>query len=202
MYSSQETTMAHRFNPSQIYKLENPERRKILPPEEILSRLGLSEGDVMFDIGAGTGYFSIPASRIVGDEGGVLAVDSSRTMIRDLRARVKKSGARNIKIIRSLDYDFKTGEVLSDFILLSTVLHEVDDKIRFCRNAQNAMKPGSRLAVIEWSKRPMEMGPPMEARIEPAEVTGVLNELRFADIGLIEYNDYFYFVTARKRAVH
>jgi len=198
MYPSQETAMAHRFNPSQIYKLENPERRKILPPEEILIELGLCAGDIMLDIGAGTGYFSIPASRIVGADGRVLAVDSSKTMIRDLRARVKKSGARNIKIIHSLDYNFMTGKVFSDFILVSTVLHEVDDKIRFCRAVQDVMKPGSRLAVIEWSKRPMEMGPPMQDRLEPAEVTDVLSRLNFTDIKKIDYNDYFFFVTAGK----
>ncbi len=61
--------MVHKFNPKDLQKLDNPERRRLLPPEETLERLGLRKNDIIADIGCGIGYFSFAASKIVGTNG-------------------------------------------------------------------------------------------------------------------------------------
>jgi ubiquinone/menaquinone biosynthesis C-methylase UbiE len=144
--------MAHKFDPSNIRKLDDPERRKILPPEEILKLIGLKPGDRMIDIGAGSGYFSIPAARMVGNEGLVTAVDDSGEMIKVLESRVKSSSVANIQVIQSREYDFKTEGNLYDYALLCAVLHEVEDKVRFLLEAKRVLMQGGRLAVIDWQK--------------------------------------------------
>lgn len=190
--------MAHKFNPANIGKLDNPERKKILPPEEILLRTGLKPGDTMIDIGAGSGYFSIPASGIAGEHGRIIAVDSSAEMIHILEQRVSGSIARNIEIVHSEEYDLKAGENRSDFAFICIVLHEIEDKLRFLKSVFNVMKPGSRLAIIEWIDRLMEIGPPIHDRIKNSEVIKLLEQADFVDIKSVEYNSYFYFVTASK----
>jgi len=95
--------MPHKFDPQHMAKLD--ERKKILPPKEILLELGLKAGEVMIDIGAGSGYFSIPAVEIVGEKGGVIAVDNSKEMINELSTRVGKSGSGNIEIVLSAEQE-------------------------------------------------------------------------------------------------
>ncbi len=63
------------FKHTEAHKLEDPERLKWLPPAEILAHLRLGPGMKVADIGAGTGYFSIPIARAVGALGHVFAVD-------------------------------------------------------------------------------------------------------------------------------
>lgn len=58
--------MTHKLDAKDTLKIENEKRRKILPPEQTLINLDLQTGDVMADIGCGIGYFTIPASKIVG----------------------------------------------------------------------------------------------------------------------------------------
>jgi len=191
--------MPHKFNPAHIDRLDNPERKIILPSKEILLELGLRPDDYMIDIGAGTGYFSIPASEIVGKNGMVYAVDNSIGMIEVLKSRVAKSGAKNIKIILSQEYDLMLDDFIADLTLMCTVLHEIDDKQRFLLAVQRVMKSKSKLAIIEWSKKPMDMGPPLNDRMEMSLTQDLLKQLDFNDIEVADYNNYFYFATAGKK---
>ncbi len=160
--------------------------------------MGLKDGDVMIDIGAGSGYFSIPASEIVGDNGRVIGVDNSKEMIEELSSRVDKSGSRNIEIVLSKEYDLAVKESRGDFVFISTVLHEVEDKILFLKEVKKVMKPKGKLAIVEWIKKPMEKGPPIQDRIDSSESADLLLKIGFHEIHSKEYNDYFYFVTAVK----
>ena len=83
--------MAHRFDPKNIERLDNPARRELLPPVKILTDIGLAQGHRLLDIGAGIGYFSLPALDIVGPRGRVIAADVSAEMLGELK---KRAGAR------------------------------------------------------------------------------------------------------------
>ena len=65
----------HKFNPENIGRLIGEDRERELPPKAFLINQGLKEGTVFADIGCGPGFFSIPATKIVGSTGKVLAVD-------------------------------------------------------------------------------------------------------------------------------
>jgi|SRR5208337_4219667 len=186
--------MAHKFDPRNIGKLE--ERKKILPPKKILIELGLRPDDIMIDIGAGAGDFSIPASEIVGINGRVIAVDTSEAMLLEFKKRIRKSNPQNIIIVLSREYDLMVDDNTADFALICTVLHEVEDKILFLEKVLNAIKPGGRLAVVEWARRPMDQGPPLEDRIDKSETTAFLQQIDFHEIQTKDYNDFFYYAIA------
>jgi len=54
-------TISHKFSAKNKHKLDNSERRKILPPEITLEKLQLQTGDIVADMGCGIRNFSIPA---------------------------------------------------------------------------------------------------------------------------------------------
>lgn len=186
--------MPHKFNPEHSSKLE--ERRTILQPEEVLRELGLGPGDVMLDIGAGTGYFSIPASEIVGAAGRIIATDIAPQMKQKLEAMIREASVRNIETVLSEEHDPLVPAAVADFAFICTVLHEVEDKARFLTAVRKALKPGGRIAVVEWVKREMEKGPPFHDRIDEPQTAALLGRAGFSGVSARTYNDYFYFVTA------
>jgi len=66
------------FKASDAHRLDDPERLKWLPPDEAIQMLSLEPGMTVADIGAGTGYFSLPFARAIAPEGRVLAWTFSR----------------------------------------------------------------------------------------------------------------------------
>jgi ubiquinone/menaquinone biosynthesis C-methylase UbiE len=182
--------MAHKFDASNKSKLDNEWRREHLPPTATLERLGLGTEDTMADIGCGIGYFSIPAAEIVGIRNKVFALDTSGEMLDEVEKRTAHISVGNIVTVRTEEYDLVLPDETVTFALLVNVLHEVEDKARFLREIHRVLKPGGRLAVIEWDKRPMEMGPSMAHRIARIDATrqaelcgfGLTEEMEFAEV--------------------
>lgn len=77
----------HRFEAKHHKRLNSSYRRRILPPTSTLKKFGLKKGMVVADIGAGSGYFLIPAARIAGPEAAVFGVDASKEMLNILRRK-------------------------------------------------------------------------------------------------------------------
>ena len=88
------------FKHTEAHKLEDPERLRWLPPAEVISHLRLLPGMKIADIGAGTGYFSIPIARAVGDGGRVLAADLQPEMLELLHQKLSQEDALgNIELV-------------------------------------------------------------------------------------------------------
>ncbi len=168
--------------------LESENRKRLLPAEEILATIGIKEGDTLIDFGCGIGYFSIPAAKLVGEQGKVIAIDISDEMISELEKR--SEGFRNLDIVKSDDISGFKG----DIILLVTVLHEVDNAKKFIERCFDALNPQGRIIIIDWQKKETTMGPPISHRISKDEV------IAMAHSKCIEHNidDTFYFLEFRK----
>ena len=171
--------MAHKFNVKEMYRLDSPERRKLLPPDETLYNAGLSKNDIFVDIGCGIGYFSIPASKIVGSKGKVYSLDTSIEMLKELKKRIVENKIENIVPILTKDYDFKIDSEIGTFALMSNVLHEVDDKLIFLNETNRVLKIEGKLCIIEWQKKETEKGPPVKDRLNELEVNELLDQTNF-----------------------
>jgi len=191
--------MPHKFNPRKRWKLDSPERISFLPPEELLYLLGLEKNMIMLDVGAGTGYFSVPASRIVGTYGRVIALDTEAEMIAEINEKIDGYKIRNMETVLSTEYDFNIDGESADFALLCQVLHEVEDWHLFLEEVCLSLKQGGVIGIIEWIPGEADMGPPPEERIEPRILKKLLESAGFADIETGEFNEYFYTARARKR---
>jgi ubiquinone/menaquinone biosynthesis C-methylase UbiE len=182
-----------------MFKLDDPARIKLLPTRIILLEAGLRPGQTFLDVGAGTGYFVFPASEIVGEKGKVIAVDVSDEMLSEIEKRALTKGVNNIETRKSMEYDVGIEPGVIDTALMSAVLHEIDEKERFLAMVGNVLKPGGSLCVVEWVKKIMSMGPPLEDRLEIKETADLLTRIGLNVVTERKYNDIFYGVTAVKR---
>ncbi|MEN6379180.1 MAG: methyltransferase domain-containing protein [Methanofastidiosum sp.] len=183
--------MAHKFNIKDMNRLDSPERRKMLPPEETLINARLSKNDIFIDIGCGIGYFSIPASIIIGPKGKVFALDTSNEMLEELNRRINVNKITNIESILSDPFDFHLNQDTGTFALMSNVLHEVDDKVIFLKETNKVLKTQGKLCVIEWQKKETEKGPPIKYRLSGSQVNELLDQTNFILLDSYPIGDNF-----------
>ncbi|WP_027414729.1 class I SAM-dependent methyltransferase [Aneurinibacillus terranovensis] len=155
--------MGHRFDPSLIAKLDNPERRKFLPPDEILSLLEIKKQDDLADIGCGPGYFTIPAAYLT--SGAVYGVDVEPKMLETLKEKAAAAGVKNITPIQSDAENIRLPDGSVDKAICSQVLHEVDDLDKSIHEMKRILRPNGKLLIIEWEKKETESGPPLAERL-------------------------------------
>jgi ubiquinone/menaquinone biosynthesis C-methylase UbiE len=133
------------------YLLASPIRRLQLSPARLLSP-HVAPGMTVLDIGCAMGFLTLPAARLVGPEGRVIAVDLQPRMLETLRRRARRSGlserieARACDAV-SLGIDDLEGSV--DVALAIAVIHEVPDAGTAFAELCQALRPGGRLLFVE-----------------------------------------------------
>ena len=167
-----------------------------MPPVKTLRALGLKRGMGFLDIGCGPGYFAIPACRIVGKHGRVFACDVSPVMITELRAGAKERGYANLTAKRNQGSRIPFPDACADFVLIAFVLHGLADIQALLAESSRAMKKGAAITLIDWHKKPMDMGPPLEARFEPRELVAELREAGFRKARWWDFDGNTYFAAA------
>jgi ubiquinone/menaquinone biosynthesis C-methylase UbiE len=169
--------MSHerRFDPKSLHKLEAPERGRQFPVDTILDAAGVCAGLNVADIGAGSGYFTLPMARRVGP-GEVYAVDPSTELLEAIRGKLAIDGApRNVELVVGEDSATGLEEASCDLIFLSAVWHEIDDHAEALREFRRIGAAKARLAIVDWSPGGVHPpGPPLEHRIARAEVERAL----------------------------
>jgi len=189
--------MAHRFNPNKLAHLDNPLRRFLMPPKGSLKRLGVVKGDTVIDIGAGSGYFSLPASEMVGSEGEVFAVDIQPEAISIIERKRIAGGRQNLRVVLSSDESLGLPDGIGTLAFMYTVLHEVDDKATMLCNLYRVLKPGGRIAIVEFGKSAI-FGPPSSERIGEEEMLALLGKAGFLEAVLKKWSMSHYIAMAIK----
>lgn len=160
------------FDPSQVHKLEAPERVQWMPPGEILGCLELRPGMAVADIGAGTGYFAIPMARAIAPGGRVFAVDLQPELLDVLRAKLGKPDTpANIVTLQGRASSTGLAASSCDLAFLANVWHELDDRAAVLAELARILKPEGRIAVLDWRPDASHPpGPPLEHRLPAREV--------------------------------
>ncbi|MGO9480599.1 MAG: class I SAM-dependent methyltransferase [Candidatus Kryptoniota bacterium] len=185
----------HRFEAKHHQRLDSSYRRRILPPVSTLKKFGLKKGMSVADIGAGTGYFLFPASKIAGTNADVYAVDSSKEMLSMLERKKLPTNVRLIYTMDGYSFDIKSGQV--DYVIASAILHE-NEPVRFLKEIRRVMRPGAKLLIVEWRKESLRAGPPMEERLSPEDVQDFLLRSRLRVAGTAILNARYFVVMAAK----
>lgn len=137
-------------NPQEAWWFYRPERVETEKPEELLEVLGIKKGDVVADIGAGPGFFSLRAAQHVGPAGKVFAVDVQQEMIDGLRRMAQKSGLENIVPILGSADDPKLPANSVDAVLLIIAYHEFSHPAEMMQHIYTAMKPDAQMLIVEY----------------------------------------------------
>ncbi|MFL5245704.1 MAG: class I SAM-dependent methyltransferase [Gemmataceae bacterium] len=130
--------------------LDRPEREKEEQSSNLLKALDLKNGDIVADIGAGTGYFSFPMAAKVAPKGKVLAVEIQQEMLDIIAKRMKERKVENIDLILGTETDPKLRDGSVDLMLLVDVYHEFSDPYAMIVTMVKALKPGGRLVFVEF----------------------------------------------------
>lgn len=130
--------------------LERPEREKEEDPTKLIAGLDLKPGMVVADIGAGSGYHAFRIAPLVGPAGKVIAVDIQQEMLDLIAARKKREKVTNIETILGTETDPKLPANAIDLILLVDVYHEFAFPHEMTEKMVAALKPGGRLAFVEF----------------------------------------------------
>lgn len=190
--------MTHKFDVKNKHKLDNEKRRELLPSEKTLISLGLHDGDIMADIGCGIGYFTIPASKIVGASGKVFALDILTEMIEEVEIKVKGNNISNIETILTQENDFRLEDGKITIAFISTVLHEIENTENFLSEIKRSLSSDGRIAIVEWKKINSEFGPPIAHRLDKIDLIKTLTALGFLNISTVDIGENFYGLIAQK----
>jgi precorrin-6B methylase 2 len=137
--------------------LERPEREKEEQPAILLKALDLKPGDVVADIGAGSGYFTFRIAASVKPGGKVLAVDIQEEMLELIRKRMQKEKVANIEPILGTEKKPNLPSNAVDLILMVDVYHEFSFPFEMTTALVKALKPGGRLVFVEYRKEDPEV---------------------------------------------
>lgn len=130
-----------------FYRSERVESEK---PEELLDLLGIEDGDVVADVGAGAGFFSLRAAERVGPTGKVLAVDVQPEMIAGLEMMMRKFGHGNIVPILGDVDDPKLPADSVDHVLIILAYHEFSHPVEMMHHIREAMKDDAQMLIVEY----------------------------------------------------
>jgi 2-polyprenyl-3-methyl-5-hydroxy-6-metoxy-1,4-benzoquinol methylase len=162
------------FPPENLGLLEAPDREAWQRPEQIMDALGVAEGSVVADIGAGAGWFTIQLARRVGPNGTVYAQDVQRQMLEAIRRRVAREGLQNVQTRLGAGSAPNLPKGALDAVLVVDVYPEVEseDRITLLRNLAAALKPGGRLGIVNYKPGTGGPGPAPDegVRVDSASV--------------------------------
>jgi tRNA A58 N-methylase Trm61 len=132
--------------------LERPEREDEEDPAKVIDALELRNGEVVADLGAGSGYFSFRIAPKVGTTGKVLAVDIQNEMLETIRKRASESGVTNVQAVQDTETDPHLPLNAVDLVLMVDVYHELAYPFEVMTKVREALKPGGRVVFVEYRK--------------------------------------------------
>ena len=178
-----------------VAKMEDPSRDAWQKPDEVVRALGVSPGQTVGDVGAGPGDFSLRFARAVqGGHGRVFATDVEPRMLAALQKRLRASGLRNLTPVLGLEDDALLPEGSCDLVLIVDTYHHFPDGPTFLRRLAGALRPGGRIANIDFHERELPVGPPPAHKVPRARFLGDAKEAGLRLVAEHEFLPFQYFV--------
>ncbi len=167
--------------------LEDPKRDQWQRPDQVVQALRLRRGEVVADIGAGTGYFS---RRMATQGAHVLAVDIDPELLN--RLKELSSASVETRLARPDDPGLEPASV--DTIFICNVLHHIANRGDYLPKLKRSLKNGGRIVVLEFWDRPLPVGPAEQYKIPPNRLDAEMQAIglkRNRSLGDLPYQYFF-----------
>ena len=140
-----------------VAMLERPQREEFQKKDQVMAALALKPGERVADIGAGTGYFTIPIARAVGPKGVVWAIEIEQFMLDHIEKRAKENTLQNVKLALVPKDDPRLPPGGVDTILMVDTLHYVQNRSEYAKKLRAGLAPGGRVVIIDYIPKPWEV---------------------------------------------
>ncbi|MGM0605915.1 MAG: class I SAM-dependent methyltransferase [Halobacteriota archaeon] len=177
-------------------------------PGELLRSLGVSSNRSLVEVGAGNGYFALPAAAIV-DPATVYAVDVDASLLAELRELASLNGIDNVEAIEADARSLSTAvPERVDVALLANCFHGVESKSALVAEVHRSLRSDGTFVVVNWHDRPRERteiagtprGPPTPLRMPPADTREiVLDSAPFTVSEEVDVPPYHYAIAFDRR---
>lgn len=144
--------IAQVMGPGGMEWLDRAQRDSEEHPAQVLNALQLHSGEVVADLGAGSGYFTFRMAPRVGNTGKVLAVDVQPEMLQTLRQRASAQKITNVQVIQASETNPHLPKDAVDLVLLVDVYHELAHPYEVMRAVRDALKPDGCVVFVEYRK--------------------------------------------------
>jgi len=183
-----------------LWMLERDQREEYQKKDQVLEVLAPKPGAFVADVGAGSGYFSIPLAKAVGPDGTLLATDIRQEMLDYIARRAKIEQLDNIELLLAKPDDPMLPPGKADLILMVDVYHYITkpaDRIAFGKKLRAGLAPGGKLAVIDFIPKPWEerpWGPPESQHLSEETLTTDLAQAGLRALGKHDFISEQFFI--------
>ena len=194
----------HHYNESdekfanKIVFLDSRQREYLISPETLIRQMPIQNEHTLLDVGAGSGFFTIPMAE--NTSGKVYALDPDRRMLSVIEEKAKEKGLTNIELIQDSIENLSIQNNSIDFVMASLILHEVSSLTKALSSIFDVLKTGGHLLCLEYEKDDLIInGPPMSIRIGSEQLEKALSLIGFKILKTTKINDAIYTVLAVKK---
>jgi ubiquinone/menaquinone biosynthesis C-methylase UbiE len=166
--------------------LDRPEREEQEQPEVVIDAMSLRGGEVVADLGAGSGYFTFRLAAQVGSTGKVLAVDLQDEMLETLRQRAAAKGIANVEEVKASETDPHLPAGGVDLVLMVDVYHELAYPYEVMMKVRDALKPGGRVVFVEYRKEDPRVPIKEVHKMSVEQLTKEMKAVRLARVKTVE----------------
>jgi len=163
--TQEEMHKLHQDPKAYIAMLEDPQRDAYQKPHEVIMALGLKEGEVVADIGAGSGYFAFRLAHHVGENGRIYAVDINPDMIVYMNRRIRDLQLRNVVTVLAVPDDPLLPDASVDRFFICDTWHHIANQKQYLALMKKMLRPGGQIIMIEFHKQELPVGPPVEMKV-------------------------------------
>ncbi|HAY46173.1 MAG TPA: SAM-dependent methyltransferase [Gammaproteobacteria bacterium] len=162
---------------------ESPDRADWQKPDVAIAALGDLAGKTVVDIGSGTGYFSF---KLVAAGADVICVDVDERFLGFIEEKRDRLGLADRMELRHVPYNSANlSAEEADIVLIVDTYHHIENREKYFSAVRAGIKPGGKLVVIDFEKRELPVGPPVNMKLDAKTV---VDELRAAGYQNIEVN--------------
>jgi arsenite methyltransferase len=166
----EEIKKMHQNPKTYIAMLDNPQRDAEQKPDEVIAALSLKQGEILADVGAGSGYFSFRFARKVGRTGRIYAIDINPDMILHMNRRIRDMKWTNVATLLSAPDDpFLQDASIHRFFICNT-WHPIENRPSYIARMKKMLKPGGQVIVVDYLKKELPVGPPPEMKMAREDV--------------------------------
>jgi ubiquinone/menaquinone biosynthesis C-methylase UbiE len=133
-----------------LERMEVGSRELYSARDAVVAAVGLREGDVIADIGAGTGLYTLLFAEAAGETGHVYSVDIEPLFLDLINRRVDDLGYDNVTSVLGRENDVSLPKESVDVVFIADTYHYFNDREEIMRSVYNTLKPGGSLIIIDY----------------------------------------------------